>query len=201
MEYDLDDAYFLKEKAYQGLINELRDKKQYKEAINLYKKALEEDTRSDVYTWASLLYSAQGLDYMSHKEYEKAIESFEEAIKINPKEGANYNTLALCYDYIHKDDEAIKFYKKGLELYANYKDLEEYPNWESFPKEMMDIIKNGKADAYASTYIALGIIYYQRKEYKKAIEVYEKSLEYKPNNEKVKGYLKDLYKKVNSTSS
>jgi superkiller protein 3 len=193
-------AESLRVSAYQSLIFKLVDKKQYKEAISLYKKAIEEDKQNNIYLWASDIYVSQGVNYISKEEYEKAIESFEEAIRLNPKDGQSYNNLGFVYMQKKEYDKAIKFYKQALEIYANYKSLEELPNWEHYPPKAAKIAKNKKKNAYSLTYSLLGTLYFKTKKYKKAIEVYEKYLEYKPDDVEIKGYLKSLYKEVNSTS-
>jgi superkiller protein 3 len=193
-------AHTVREFSYQYLISDLNKKKKYQEAIILYHKAIEEDKQNNIYPWAADIYGSKGLNYIVKNEYEKAIEPLLEAIRLNPEDGNYYNNLGFVYMQKKEYDKAIKFYKQALEIYANYKSLEELPNWEHYPPKAAKIAKNKKKNAYSLTYSLLGTLYFKTKKYKKAIEVYEKYLEYKPDDVEIKGYLKSLYKEVNSTS-
>ena len=61
----------------------------------------------------------QGFKHFSSQEFDKAIECFEEAIKLDPKFDTAYNALAEALNRSGKLDEAIETAKKMVEISPN----------------------------------------------------------------------------------
>lgn len=60
-----------------------------------------------------------GFKHFSNQEYEKAIEYFNEAIKLDPKSDTAYNALAEALNKSGKLDDAIEAAKKMVEISPN----------------------------------------------------------------------------------
>ena len=61
----------------------------------------------------------QGFKHFSNQEFDKAIECFKEAIKLDPKFDTAYNSLAEAFNRSGKLDEAIEAAKKMVEISPN----------------------------------------------------------------------------------
>ncbi len=88
-----------------------------------------------------LIYNNLGLIYAEERDYQKAILSFKQALRLNPYDPTNYYNLGLAYKNAKMWGLAIKAFKRAL----------------AFNKK------------YAEAYYHLGLIYYQKRQYKKAL--------------------------------
>ena len=61
----------------------------------------------------------QGFKHFSSQEYDKAIECFEEAIKLDPEFDTAYNALAEALNKSGRLDEAIEAARKMVEISPN----------------------------------------------------------------------------------
>lgn len=123
--------------------NILANKKQYKEAIEQYQKASKLDPKSNkAILLISLCYVQSGdldkglsyaqrlsqqdptytsfynlgLIYSVRKESDKALDAFDQALKLNPKSFDAEYQKGLVYTNLKKYDHAIPFFQKALEL-------------------------------------------------------------------------------------
>jgi len=123
--------------------NKLANKKQYKEAIEQYQKAFKMDPKNNRaillislcyvqagdldkgLSYAQLLSQQDptyasfynlGLIYSVRKESDKALDSFDRALKLNPKSFDAEYQKGLVYTNIGKYDHAISFFQKALAL-------------------------------------------------------------------------------------
>lgn len=103
--------------AYFYLADLLRIKGQPDQAIERYKKALEIDP--------DFVYAVNGLamSYAALKNDEKAVQYFEEAVKLQPQNPPGYFNLATELDRIGRSNEALKAYKTFLTLSADKQEL------------------------------------------------------------------------------
>jgi len=134
-----------------------------------------------------LYYFNSGLSYAKEYQNEKAIESFNKAIEINPNYPQIYYNLANTYNEINQYDFAIENYKKAAELdptmclaFNNlgitYAKKEQYDlAIESF-KKAIEINPD-----FITAYNSLGITYYKQKHYELSIDVYKKAIELNPD--------------------
>ncbi len=99
-------------------------------------------------------FTAIGEVWIKKDNFEKARESFEEALKISPKDEALAYSVGEIYFTNQKVDEAIKYF----ELAANIK-----PDW-------------------WKPYSKLGYCYLNKGDFKKSLEYFKKSLEVDPNS-------------------
>ena len=82
--------------------------------------------------------------------YEPAIHAYLRSIKLENTFGRSYSNLALAYVQTGKYNEAIKLYRRGIELLSDKKEK-------------------------AATWNRLGILYRQIKEYNNALEAYQRA--------------------------
>ncbi len=90
---------------------------QYDDAIELYKKALENNSNSE---WASIVAQALAVIYHQIKgNYEAAISMFQNALLLSNNKGQIYQNLADVYYDMNNMDEALKYYKISLKENEN----------------------------------------------------------------------------------
>lgn len=88
--------------------------------------------------------------YFISGAYEPAIHAYLRSIKLENTFGRSYSNLALAYVQTGKYSEAIKLYRRGIELLSDKKEK-------------------------AATWNRLGILYRQIKEYNNALEAYQRA--------------------------
>jgi len=94
--------------SYMGVC--LKGQERYADAIKVLEKAEQYDSeRTDVH---NLL----GFCYFKLKDYEKAIESFRNVLKLDPTSAIDYANIASNYRDMGKRELAIRHYKLALEL-------------------------------------------------------------------------------------
>ena len=93
-----------------------------------------------------------GWAYYSKGQYQEAINSFKQAISLNPSISDNFKGLSASYNKLKQYDEAITAAKRAIELKPN------------------------NADAYHN----LGIAYGMKKQYSEAIKALQKAIEINP---------------------
>jgi lipoprotein NlpI len=70
-------------------------------------------------TEESISYNDKGLSYARKGEYEMAIQSFKQAIRIRPDNAVAYGNLGSAYAALGKNEEAINSFKQSLRLNPN----------------------------------------------------------------------------------
>ena len=121
-------------------------------------------------------------------EYEKAIECYNEALKINPKDADAWYNKGVLYARLKKYEEAIECYDKALKInpeYANawnnkgvvYAELKEYKKAIECYDEALKINPE-----HANAWNNKGVVYAELKKYKEAIECYNEALKINPED-------------------
>ncbi|KAJ3438249.1 heat shock protein sti1-like protein [Anaeramoeba flamelloides] len=100
----------------------------------------------------------EGTEFWRQKNYQKAADKFEEAIKFAPNNHVLYSNCSGAYSAMKNYEKALEFAEKCVEI---------NPNW----------YKSHSRKATALFYL---------NKYKKAIESYEKGIELDPNNKQMK---------------
>ena len=72
------------------------------------------DEKADAYK-----YGKEGIEAAKNKQWDKAINLFQKAVKADPKEANNYNNLGLAYKGVGKMNEAIKAFGDAIEAEPN----------------------------------------------------------------------------------
>lgn len=141
-----------------------------------------------------------GALYAQQNNWEKAIEEFKTAIKIEPKYERAYHNLATAYYVLKKYDLAVENYQKALSLDPNIS--------ESYQNLAVIYLNSGKLDLAKentekaininpdkkNSYALLGTIYQRLGEKQKAKEQFEKALELDPEDNRIKQLLIELEK-------
>jgi len=128
------------------------DKKEYGKAIPYLEKA----SKTDILSLKANVYCAIGFCYsIEFGLYNKAIESFKQAIRIEPDNAGAYTFLGIQYVELGRYKEAIEPLKQAIRL-SNYYIISAYDN--------------------------LGFAYYELGRYKEAIESSKQSIRIEPNN-------------------
>lgn len=102
------------------LINQgvdLNDAGKYPEALKKYEQALLIDKKS------SRAYYEIGYTYQAMKQYDNAIKAYDKVIKMGEKDETlllTYMNKASILDDAGKPKEAVKLYKKGIEIYPDH---------------------------------------------------------------------------------
>jgi tetratricopeptide (TPR) repeat protein len=130
-----------------------------------------------------------GSAYRAKDDVNKAMESYQKAVEINPNFADAYLGLAAVYFLDEKVDEAIKYFKKAIEInpkhvaaYYNLGTMHEYIGQideaiASFEK-IVEIDPN-----LEGVYITLGDLYSEKGDRDKAITAYQKVIELDPEGE------------------
>lgn len=79
-----------------------------------------------IYSQTESEYLKSGIEKFKNKEYEKAIEDYTNAIKLNPNFSIAYYNIGLSYNFLNKSDLALQNFDKAIEL--NSKFVEAYYN-------------------------------------------------------------------------
>ena len=112
----------------------------------------------------AIIYEKLAWIYAKEKNFQKAIENYLIAIKINPNSYSAYNNLGNIMFLTGNRQQAVEYYKKSIEINPNQIDSR----------------------------LNLGILYYYEGKLNLAAEQFNKVLELEPNNEKAIVYLKKM---------
>lgn len=102
---------------------------------------------------------SEGLKYAELKYYEKAIEKFNKVIEIEPENGSAYYNKGLALEHLQRFSEALDCYSKSISLNPE--------------------VENRKS-AYSRCAYNIGVLLRSNNEPHKAIEYFDKALEYNP---------------------
>ena len=95
----------------------LHDAGKYQEALEKYEKALQIDKKG------SMAYYEMGYTYQEMKQYDLAIKAYDKVIKIGEQTETlltTYMNKASILDDIGKPKDALKLYKKAIDIYPNH---------------------------------------------------------------------------------
>jgi tetratricopeptide (TPR) repeat protein len=130
------------------------------------------DDKADAYK-----YGKEGIEAAKNKNWDKAIDLFQKAVKADPKEANNYNNLGLAYKGANKLDDAIKAFSGGIDAEATYAGYLNrgitYTTQEKYDKAIEDLdhaVKLNSDSVAAKRFRAFA--YLQHKDYAKAVEDY-----------------------------
>lgn len=136
-EEDKAEAESLKEQGNQYLVQ--RD---YDSAIDCYSKAIQKDGKGEK---SHIYYANRAAAYIYLKQYEKAIEDCEEAIRLCPSYIRAYTRLGGIYNTLKQYQKAIEVYEKGLHYEPNNTSLLESKN-----RAMNELNANSNANSNAN---------------------------------------------------
>jgi tetratricopeptide (TPR) repeat protein len=167
--------------SYIKKANKLVNTKKYKEAIDIYKKAIKIDNKN------KKLFFNISVAYLQIKEYHNAKEYLLKAIEIDVNYTTAYINLGIVYKRLKQYNKAFEILSKVLKSKPNDIDtlynfantlssLEQYNKAIKYFDKVLDIDKN-----YYKAYYAKGLVYNHLLDYNKAFKLFKKTLELKPN--------------------
>ena len=140
-------------------------------------------------------YLESGKEFFNDDQDLKALEAFEQAVKLDPNLAEAHFRLALTYDAVGRSGEAEKSYKKAVETYkeqleSDPEDAEAYYNlgqayfglnlYSDAVREYRQATRLRPDDAYI--FYDLGIALTRLAQYNEAVTAFSKSLELDPDN-------------------
>jgi tetratricopeptide (TPR) repeat protein len=88
------------------------------------------DVKSQLNRQEALLHYNLAVGYTREKNYEMAIDEYEKAISLDPKDADSHYNLAIIYDEYRKNPKrAVQHYKKYLEIRPDAADVDEVKDW------------------------------------------------------------------------
>lgn len=162
--------------------------------------ALEDEESMDaIITWCQNLANRFPNNYYAHlilgsayrakDEIDKAMESYQRAVEINPNLADAYLGLAATYFLSEKIEESIKYFKKAIEINPGhvaahynlsliYESTGQIDEAIALYEKIIEITPNFKG-----AYINLGDLYLEKGDRDKAIKIYQKVIELDPDSE------------------
>jgi len=136
----------------------------------------------------------------------KAIEAYQQALRINPKDDGAWNNLGFDYDKVGQLAKAIEAFQKALRI-----NLENAVAWNNLGSTYGKAGQTAKGieafqkalrinPEYASAWYNLGIAYKNNDQTAKAIEAYQQSIRINPEDEETWNNLGTAYNKVGQTA-
>jgi tetratricopeptide (TPR) repeat protein len=152
-----------------------------------------------------------GLAYYQDQQYDNAVEALKAAIETNRDDKASHSKVdfqcaqmlgIIFFNFKNNTDEAINYFKKagelnpsdGNNLYYLGLAYKKSGNPDEAMKCFLSALTAG-ADDTADINFRLGQIYYEKKEFVKAIDYFEKVTAKKPDMSEAREYLGDIYDK------
>ena len=157
-----------------------RDTGQHEQAVAEFEAALKiEPKNAQAYREMSRTYHLMGMN-------ERAEDFFKKAIDLLPDYWGGYNLLGSFYYSTARFDKAVAMFKKVTELTPDnargyYNLAGSYLQLERFDLAGTMLEKSIQIQPSGSSYNNLATFYFLQKEYSKAVETYEKALEYMEN--------------------
>ncbi|MCK4948404.1 MAG: tetratricopeptide repeat protein [Candidatus Aureabacteria bacterium] len=174
--------------------NRFAKQKKYEQAIEKFKKAVEEmpDVVGPHYNLANL--------YEIQQDYGNALEEYQKVVAMEPAALDAYVALGEIYRKMGKIEKGISILKRAVEIIPNnvearYNLAMFYLNISDYNNAILQCIEIVALDPdYTPASILLGRIYFQQKAYDKAAEAYERVIDKNPDSEEVHHLLGTLYR-------
>ncbi len=128
----------------------------------------------------------KGDRFFKENMFEKAIESYKDALDFDVSNSILYNNIGICYIRLKRYDLALRYLKKAINLSPNNKDILFNIIELLIEKEDFDYAKkyidNLDDDMLYNKYYYLGELYFKQKNYDKAKSSYVKSYLFEKSN-------------------
>jgi tetratricopeptide (TPR) repeat protein len=96
--------------AYEGLVKIYSEQKKYEDIVEILEFLLAHNQTNDGY------YAKLGSALLSLRKYPAAIAAYQKSLEFNDKIPARYINIGLCYKAMHKPEQAIGYFGKGVDL-------------------------------------------------------------------------------------
>jgi len=133
-------------------------------------------------------FNKRGLAYNEKQEYDKAIDDFSEAIRLNPKDAIAFGNRGNAYDSKQEFDKAIADYSEAIRIdpkraLAFALRGMVYTEKKDYDKAIADFSEAIRLDPKnAAAFRNRGVAYYRKKDYDKAIADYSEAIRLDPKN-------------------
>jgi len=131
-----------------------------------------------------------GIIYSQLKEFNKAIETFNNTIKVNPKFAEAYNNLGIVFYELNDLEKALKSFEEAIKIKSNFSDAfnnignvyqkKNYIN-KAIENYEIAILKNEGSNKDKPLF-NLGNIFREQEDYEKSIDYYKKAIAINPNS-------------------
>jgi len=188
----------------EGLNYEIKGK--YKNALKLYKKALEIDPNyTAVKKRVAYLLYQKGVENFNKNNVEEALKNFQEALKYYPdfleakKKIELINALSYIIKARNNPEKADEYFKKAFNIFPEYLEgyysaISFYLKRKSYKKALFFAEQGIKYfPLSAELYILAGDVCKKMKNFKKAYSFYQKALQIKPDSIEAHNALGDLF--------
>ena len=181
------------DRAHNTLGNWFYDRSEYDKAIPCYEKAKAIRPAESVYELNI------GDAYRGLSNWDKAIEHYQKVAELDPKSDRANNGLGIAYYFKRDYENAVKYYKRAIQIrpeaiyYVNLGDA--FRQMDNLGEAIDYYQEAVLTDAeYAPGHNSLGIVYALRREYKNAIEHFEKAIAIRPSEPVYCVNLADAYR-------
>jgi tetratricopeptide (TPR) repeat protein len=96
--------------AYEGLVKIYTEQKKYEDIVEILEFLIAHNQANDSY------YARLGSTLLSMRKYAAAIAAYQKSLELNDKVAARYINIGLCYKAMHKSEQAINYFSKGVDL-------------------------------------------------------------------------------------
>ena len=131
-----------------------------------------------------------GIIYSQLKEFDKAIETFNNTIKVNPKFAEAHNNLGIVFYELNDLEKALKSFEEAIKIKSNFSDAfnnignvyqkKNYIN-KAIENYEIAILKNEGSNKDKPLF-NLGNIFRDQEDYEKSIDYYKKAIAINPNS-------------------
>lgn len=141
----------------------------------------------------------KGIKLMGEKKYQKALEYYQKAVKIEPEYADAINGIGAAYSWLDDNAKALEYYRKAYELDKN--DVTILGNLiislydQDYEEELATTIEGAKPgvlkDTSAYALFIAGEHYSGKKDFEQAVKFYKKAVKEEPDNETYKEKLEN----------
>jgi tetratricopeptide (TPR) repeat protein len=136
----------------------------------------------------STIYNNRGTAYTSKGDYDRAIQDFNEAIRLSPNYAYTYRNRGIDYHEKGDYDNAIQDYNEAIRLNPNYTSVyalrgDTYNGKGDYDRAIHDLNEAIRLDAnYVRAYYDRGKAYNSKGDYDRAIQDYNEAIRLSPND-------------------
>lgn len=148
----------------------LLENKEYKEALAVFEKLVNEGQSAEVYYNIGYIKSAQG-------KYDEALAAFQKATELDRLFAKAYEAMGRIYHKLGKDKDAERFLQKAADIHLEKENMAD-------AEEILNEILKIRPDT-VNVYNNLGVLYRKKGDFKRALNSYQKALRIHPDQPQI----------------